>query len=331
MSHSDSPSPQDAEATDAEEAQEVEGYLQRGDRSTETSADALPDTFPLSVDEVDVDEADVVAEDVDPRAQRDARLIAQRDAGATPISRAQFVSSTRRSLLAAAGALAVAGVSWGWLQRQAESGNIPAFLRDGFEWNDTVWSTLFDKGGLAPEFAVAEATSLRLNGNLGIGEEIDLDSWTLTVQGIDGQEIDQLTIDDISTSTIAGVPTFDMVTEHKCIEGWSNITHWTGIRFSDLATRYEQQMAQAEYVSMETPDGEYYVGLDMASVMHPQTLLVSALDGEPLTQAHGAPLRLATPLHYGIKSLKRLGTIRFSAQRPDDYWAERGYDYHSTH
>ena len=85
------------------------------------------------------------------------------------------------------------------------------------------------------------------------------------------------------------------------------------------------------YVSMETRDAAYYVGLDMASALHPQTLLCYEMDGEPLTTDHGAPLRLVIPVKYGIKSLKQIGTIRFTDRRPADYWAERGYDWYAGH
>ena len=70
--------------------------------------------------------------------------------------------------------------------------------------------------------------------------------------------------------------------------------------------------------------GQYYVGLDIESALHPQTLLCYEMNGLPLTLAHGAPLRLFTPVKYGIKSIKRIGTIRFTNQRPRDYWAETG-------
>jgi DMSO/TMAO reductase YedYZ molybdopterin-dependent catalytic subunit len=85
------------------------------------------------------------------------------------------------------------------------------------------------------------------------------------------------------------------------------------------------------YAALETPDRDYYFGLDMASALHPQTLLCYEMDGRPLTSQHGAPLRLVIPLKYGIKSLKRIGTIRFTDARPADYWAERGYDWYSGH
>jgi DMSO/TMAO reductase YedYZ molybdopterin-dependent catalytic subunit len=80
-----------------------------------------------------------------------------------------------------------------------------------------------------------------------------------------------------------------------------------------------------------TPDKKYYVGIDMASAIHPQTLLCYEMNGMSLPMNQGNPLRLIIPVKYGIKSIKRIGTIYFSDQRPPDYWAERGYDYYSGH
>ena len=54
-------------------------------------------------------------------------------------------------------------------------------------------------------------------------------------------------------------------------------------------------------------------------------------NGQPLTLGHGAPLRLVCPLKYGVKSIKRIGAIQFTDQRPADYWAERGYDWFLGH
>ena len=87
----------------------------------------------------------------------------------------------------------------------------------------------------------------------------------------------------------------------------------------------------ARYVSLVTPDESYYVGWDMPSILHPQTLLAYEMNGSPLTMEHGAPLRLATATKYGIKQIKRIGRIEFTDERPADYWAERGYDWYSGH
>jgi DMSO/TMAO reductase YedYZ molybdopterin-dependent catalytic subunit len=55
------------------------------------------------------------------------------------------------------------------------------------------------------------------------------------------------------------------------------------------------------------------------------------MNGQSLTPEHGAPLRLVIPVKYGIKNLKQVGTIRFTDERPPDYWAERGYDWYAGH
>lgn len=148
-----------------------------------------------------------------------------------------------------------------------------------------------------------------------------------------------LTLDDIRA-----LPRVEMTTELKCIEGWSTVVNWAGARLSDFAARYQpptraggapdvQARPQdlVRFVGLETPDGGYYVGMDMPSALHPQTLLCYEMNGQPLTPEHGAPLRLVTPVKYGIKHIKRIGRITFTDERPTDFWAERGYDWYSGH
>jgi DMSO/TMAO reductase YedYZ molybdopterin-dependent catalytic subunit len=146
---------------------------------------------------------------------------------------------------------------------------------------------------------------------------------------------------ELTLADVRALPRVEMVTELKCVEGWSVIVRWAGARLADFAARHglagrrgrppEAAADLAQYVGLETPDGEYYVGLDAASALHPQTLLCYEMNGAPLTPAHGGPLRLVTTVKYGIKSLKRIGTIAFTDQRPRDYWAERGYDWYAGH
>lgn len=181
-------------------------------------------------------------------------------------------------------------------------------------------------------------------GGIGLDEGFDQATWKLRVEGLAAQTgagdgAVELTLDDIKR-----LPRVEMVTLLKCIEGWADMGHWVGARFADFAAAYQPAARRGEspgvpskpedlvrYVSLETPGRGYYVGLDVASALHPQTLLVYEMDGQPLTPEHGAPLRLFTPIKYGIKSLKRIGTIRFSDERPADFWAERGYDWYAGH
>lgn len=124
------------------------------------------------------------------------------------------------------------------------------------------------------------------------------------------------------------MPFEELTVEHKCIEGWSEIVTWGGTKFANFAALYPDAV-EATFVNMSTPDGDYYVSLDRDSILHPQTLLAWELNGDPLTQLHGAPIRLATPLKYGIKQIKRIGRLEFSNTRGPDYWTERGYDWYA--
>jgi DMSO/TMAO reductase YedYZ molybdopterin-dependent catalytic subunit len=137
-----------------------------------------------------------------------------------------------------------------------------------------------------------------------------------------------LTMDDILK-----LPKHDLVTQFKCIEGWSQIVHWGGVRMADLIAAYPPAKTPdgrlPRYVYMETPNGDYYVGYDLKLCMHPQTLLVTEMGGSPLTQFHGAPLRLHAPTKYGYKQIKRIGLIAYTDQQPDDYWTKLGYDWYA--
>jgi len=128
------------------------------------------------------------------------------------------------------------------------------------------------------------------------------------------------------------LPRVELVTEFKCIEGWSNVTHWGGVRLRDLIDAFPPEKVngrEPRYVYMETPNGDYYCGYDMKAARHPQSLLVTEMGGQPLLQEHGAPLRLHMPIKYGYKQIKRIGLIAYTDQKPDDYWTKLGYDWYA--
>ncbi len=260
---------------------------------------------------------------VDPRQER-----WDREAAAAPtIDADAYRRRSRRSFLGFGVAMAAGYLGFRHIQNRPETDNLPDILRTGLEGNEALWSTIGSDTRLARTFDQDDREDIRVNGRIGIRDEIDLDAWELSIVGVDGELIETLTLDDIQA--LGGE---EIVWEHKCIEGWSTIVGWTGAKFSDLARRYYDSgavPADHEYVALRTPDDGYYVGLDREMIHHPQTLLAWGLNGEPLTQLHGAPLRLATPIVYGIKQLKRIGTIEFTNERPPDYWAERGYDWHA--
>ena len=130
-------------------------------------------------------------------------------------------------------------------------------------------------------------------------------------------------------SELTQLPKTEVIFDFKCVEGWSQITHWGGIRFSDFISHYhlESLAKNYKYVGFLSVDKGYYVGIDIASMMQPQTLLCYEMNDAILPMKQGYPLRLIIPVKYGIKHIKQIGTIYFSNTKPKAYWAERGYDY----
>jgi DMSO/TMAO reductase YedYZ molybdopterin-dependent catalytic subunit len=239
-------------------------------------------------------------------------------------SRRMFIRTLIGSVVG--GVAAAAGIL-AWWETSAETK--AALFGRTFALNEHLGRFFFRPQRLAPEFPIGRVTEARVNGMEGLESEMDLNAWRLSVAGLPGQSAIELTLDEIKK-----LPRTEMITELKCIEGWSIVVHWAGVRFSDLVAALApsvspQQLPQ--YVSLVTPDEGYFVGWDTPSIMHPQTLLAYEMNGEPLANEHGAPLRLASPTKYGIKQIKRIGRIEFTNERPRDFWAEEGYDWYSGH
>jgi len=137
-----------------------------------------------------------------------------------------------------------------------------------------------------------------------------------------------LTMEDVTS-----LPRQELVTEFKCIEGWSQVVRWGGYRLADLIAKYPPEKntngSLPKYVYMETPDGDYYCGFSLQACLHPQSLLATEMAGRPLTQWHGAPIRLHMPIKYGYKQIKRIGLIAYTDMQPDDYWTKLGYDWYA--
>jgi hypothetical protein len=128
------------------------------------------------------------------------------------------------------------------------------------------------------------------------------------------------------------LPYTEQITQFKCVEGWSQIVRWGGVRVSDLLRAYPPANIDGRpptYATMETSNGEFNASFDMPSLLHPQTLLCYSMDGLPLQIAHGAPVRLAMPLKYGYKQIKAIATITFGNVRTPDYWEKLGYDWYA--
>jgi DMSO/TMAO reductase YedYZ molybdopterin-dependent catalytic subunit len=215
--------------------------------------------------------------------------------------------------------------AWKWLHKQPEDNGTPKPLRAVLNSNEKIFATLFANNHWAKSFPVNEAApKVRVNGDAGMSDNFDATKWKLQLIRNTGDTI------YISLDEIKALPKTEVIFDFKCIEGWSQVTHWAGVTFSNFAKKYNLDLqTQLKYVGLNTPDKAYYVGIDTKSILHPQTILCYEMNGKPLPMNQGYPLRLIIPVKYGIKHLKRIGSIFFSNERPPDYWYERGYDYYA--
>jgi DMSO/TMAO reductase YedYZ molybdopterin-dependent catalytic subunit len=216
-------------------------------------------------------------------------------------------------------------VAWKWLYRQPKEQGALKPLRTVLNSNEFVFGNIFSSNHLTKTYPKSMAVPrARVNGNIGMNPDFDPSTWKLHLVKTPGDTL-FITLDEIKS-----LPKTEIVFDFKCIEGWSQVTHWGGVRFSDFVKKYGlDEQTKLQFTGLVTPDEEYYVGIDNKSMMHPQTLLCYEINGKALPMNQGYPLRLIIPVKYGIKHLKRIGTMFFSSQRPPDYWYERGYDYYS--
>jgi hypothetical protein len=235
----------------------------------------------------------------------------------------QLRRRTRRDFLI--GGVAALGAVGGyeWMRSRTRDGGLQWPQRRILDWNGKLAHGYLSNSHLMPTYSRDQVGWLKPNGDIGMDDDIDVNNWEINVS--DGEGGPEL---KLSLADIRALPKVEMITRFCCIEGWSTITYWGGARFSDFTKKYfRPDRKLANFVSLATPGDDYYVGLDMKSALHPQTLLAYEQNGKPLADEHGAPLRLVIPVKYGIKNIKRVGMIEYTNDRPADYWAEEGYDW----
>lgn len=115
---------------------------------------------------------------------------------------------------------------------------------------------------------------------------------------------------------------------HYCVEGWTAVADWWGVRVSELA-RLADVMPEAKYVDFQSFDDGYHESWDIDSALHRQTLVAYAMDGRLLSPEHGAPARLHSPIKLGYKSTKFLTRVVFMPRRNGGYWSDQGYEWYA--
>lgn len=194
-------------------------------------------------------------------------------------------------------------------------------LKAGLGLSDWASARLFRSGHLAPTFEDSELTPFEkfpINDYDVDDPGVDFDRWTLTVSGA-VQKPGEYTL-----AQIQALPKIAQNTRHVCVEGWDVIGRFGGTRLSDFLKAIGADPS-AGFVTVECAD-DYYESLDMATALHPQSLLCYEMYGRPLTREHGAPLRLSIPTKIGYKQAKYLTDLKVSHVLDKvGYWEDQGY------
>ncbi len=173
-----------------------------------------------------------------------------------------------------------------------------------------------------PEFPVSaiEPDKLLIN-TFDMTPQIDPLQFRLQIQGEVAHPM------QLSLADLQAMPLTSMVIRHVCVEGWAAIVQWGGVRLQDLI-QLAQPKSTVRYVYFKSADG-YYESWDLASAVHPQTLMAYQKNGAPLAIENGAPLRLASPVKLGYKQSKWVTQITLLSDLTPmkGYWEDQGYEW----
>lgn len=229
------------------------------------------------------------------------------------ITQRKFSSMNRRELLKLTPVIALGAFAVPQLQTP--------LLKAGLGFSDWASGVLFRHKHLAPTFSPADLTpfdKFPINDYDVDDPGIDLENWKLAVGGAVANA------GSYALAQIQNLPKVTQNTRHVCVEGWDVIGNFGGARLSDFLKKVGADTS-ARFITVECAD-DYYESLDMATALHPQTILCYEMYGQPLTREHGAPLRLQIPTKIGYKQAKYLTSLKVTNVLDRvGYWEDQGY------
>ncbi len=231
-----------------------------------------------------------------------------------------MTASSRRAFLAGglrtAGLVAVGGIACDSNRPHA------GFLGLMERVNERFQAALFDPRRLAPELPETDES---LPGDFPayrIGDDYPAapQGWALAVGGLVKRPV------TLSLEALTRLPRTRTRVRHHCVEGWSAVASWDGVRLSEVARLVEPD-PRARFVEFRSFEPGYYSCWDLESALHPQTILAYGMNGQPLAREYGAPLRLYSAVKLGYKMVKYVAQVSFLPVRTGGYWEDRGYEW----
>ncbi|HWK43123.1 MAG TPA: molybdopterin-dependent oxidoreductase [Stellaceae bacterium] len=189
-------------------------------------------------------------------------------------------------------------------------------------WNDRVQAALFSSTRLAPTYPESAVDrEFRFNAFYGEDEAPALDgaSFKLELSGLIADKrpwkLEQL----------YQLPEESQITRHVCVEGWSRIGKWSGCPLRVFLERVGADTT-AKYVGFICADG-YYSSMDMATALHPQTLMAFKFADQTLPRKFGFPMKIRVPTKLGFKNPKHVVALSVTNDYPGGFWEDYGYNW----
>lgn len=236
-----------------------------------------------------------------------------------------MVEMPRRSLLAGVAALGATACS-----KINQSQTAQDLFEAAENGHRALHRVLAGRQGLAPEYSRADCSpTFRGNGSVTVADPFYQDQlakgfpdWKLAVTGL---------VDNPLTLTLAdlrALPQRTQITRHDCVEGWSAIGEWTGPHLAALLDAANVRK-DANFIVFRCADvlygRDYYESIDMVDAYHPQTIIAHSLNGEPLPEKNGAPLRMRIERQLGYKHAKYVKGIEAVASFDDIGQGQGGF------
>jgi DMSO/TMAO reductase YedYZ molybdopterin-dependent catalytic subunit len=204
-----------------------------------------------------------------------------------------------------------------------DSFSAESILKQISKFNDGVQAAMFNPNALAPTFPESAITRpFPFNGYYDRDDAPDINGkdWKLEVRGL-VENKKSWTLEELYQ-----LPQVKQVTRHICVEGWSAIGSWTGVRLSDFLKLIGAD-TKAKYCWFQCADYDGYNSpLDMASALHPQTQMSFKFADEILPRMYGYPMKIRVPTKLGFKNPKYVISMEVTNDYKGGYWEDQGYN-----
>lgn len=200
--------------------------------------------------------------------------------------------------------------------------SVQSALRTVSSFNDRVQALLFNPNKLAQTYSPNQVVKPpRFNAYYEVEnvKPVDPSTYKLELAGAISDKR-PWTIEEIYA-----LPEQEVIIKHICVEGWDYIGQWSGPNLRQFLTKVGADLT-AKYVAFHSNDN-YMECIDMASALHPQTILATKYAGEPITDPYGFPLRLRTAVKLGYKNPKWVRAIEVTNVYPGGFWEDQGFNW----